>query len=309
MTSTIITTTPSTTDIDLPSATVPSDAASPASPATAEQAFLSKKAEILAHVDAGMAKNVDVPRAVSHALAAHTRIEPFFDDIAEALPHHPIQYSRNLDLYAMAAWYAHLEALPKPSSSLEELKAEATTLRFDLVMAARALAHAGKINPATLAVIEKGSGDLDKANDLVALSAALSQAWSTIQNMTAIQWSQVERAATLGPELIVALGQRTGFSSTPTEAKLVRAKAVSLFLTAVDQTERALTYLRWTEDDVRAYLPSPYSGGRSGARSAPRADDLVDPTTDAPATDDDVADVTPAPAGGGSTGGGSSTPA
>ena len=65
---------------------------------------------------------------------------------------------------------------------------------------------------------------------------------------------------------------------------------------------------RWTQDDVRAYLPSPYSGGRSG-RSAPRADDIVDPTTDAPATDDDVADVTPAPAGGGSTGGGSSTPA
>lgn len=308
MTSTIITTTPSNTDIDLPSATVPSDAASPASPATAEQAFLTKKAEILAHVDAGMAKNVDVPRAVSHALAAHTRIEPFFDDIAEALPHHPIQYTRNLDLYAMAAWYAHLEALPKPSSSLEELKAEATTLRFDLVMAARALAHAGKINPATLAVIEKGSGDLDKANDLVALSAALSQAWTTIQNMTAIQWSQVERAATLGPELIVALGQRTGFSSTPTEAKVVRAKAVSLFLTAVDQTERALTYLRWTQDDVRAYLPSPYSGGRSG-RSAPRADDIAEPTGDAPDAGDDVADVTPAPTGGGSTDGGSSTPA
>jgi hypothetical protein len=118
---------------------------------------------------------------------------------------------------------------------------------------------------------------LDKANDLVALSSVLSHAWSTIQNMTAIQWSQVERAATLGPEVTVALGHRTGFSATPTEAKIVRAKAVSLFLTAVDQTERALTYLRWTQDDVRAFLLSPYSGGRSGARSAPRADDLPTP--------------------------------
>lgn len=273
---------------------------------TAEQAFLTKKAEILAHSDAGTPKNVDVPRAVSHALAACARLEPVVQEMAEELPHHPIVYTRDLALYAMAAWYAHVEAQPKPSTNLEALKTEATALRTDLLIASRALAHAGHLSPAILATVEKGSGDLDKANDLVALSAALSQVWSTVETKTAIQWSQVQRAATLGPELTVALGHRTGFSSSPTEAKQVRNKAVSLFLTACDQTERALTYLRWTEDDVRDYLPSPYSGGRTPGRGRTRPSD--DAASDAPATDD-VADVTPGADADADTDDGSSTPA
>ena len=83
MSSTITPTTPNPADVNLPS-TAPADAVQPI---TAEQAFFTKKAEILAHSDAGTPRNVDVPRAVSHALAACARLEPLVDEMVRVSAH------------------------------------------------------------------------------------------------------------------------------------------------------------------------------------------------------------------------------
>jgi len=72
---------------------------------------------------------------------------------------------------------------------------------------------------------------------------------------------------------VVALGEKLGFSTEATEAARVRARAVSLFVDVYAQLQRALTFLRWQEDDVATFLPSFYqTGSRRAAVDVAPAD-------------------------------------
>jgi hypothetical protein len=106
----------------------------------------------------------------------------------------------------------------------------------------------------------------------------------------------VRRAGELGPELLAALGVREhGVAPGPSEAADRRARAFTLFVDAYDQTRRAVTYLRWKEDDVETIAPSLYKGrgGRGASSSDTDAAQPAQPGTAAPAPPDTAA---PAPA-------------
>ena len=135
-------------------------------------------------------------------------------------------------------------------------------------MTPRALAARGLLDPASVQEIRTGQGNLDIANDLVALCASLGASWAKIENKTAATAEEVHRAGDLGPLLLAALGVREhGTTATPAEAADRKVRAFTLFTTADDQTRRAVCYLRWNEGDADSLAPSLYKG-RGGSRSA-----------------------------------------
>lgn len=238
-------------------------------PKDAANAYAEAKGEIDALAEADLVSiNVDIPRAVSIALGAVGPIAEHRQRFMNELPMLPIQYVDRLKTYALAAWYAHLLALPtaSPDNPVKPLIEEAGPLREGLLVAAEALAYRGVLDKERVAEIRSGQGHVDTANDLVALAMLFTQNWNKVANKTAVELAEVERASVLGPELLVALGEREVSKDKPADdpAK-VRVRAFSLLWKAYDQCRRGLTFLLWGERDVSEIAPSFFSG-----RQAPR---------------------------------------
>ena len=238
-----------------------SNAARPGVPAEAAKAF----AEVEPHL---AAINTDIPRAVSIAVGAVPHLAGLRADAAK-LPRFDITNIDRLGTYALAAWYAHLLALPEVvASELTALLEEARPLREGLLLSAELLAHKSYFDRGAVKEIRAGQGNLDTANDLVALAALFTAGWSQVENKTPVTWAQVEQAAQLGPRILIALGARdqpglkVADVTSPGER---RVRAYTLFVRAYDQCRRAATYLRWGEVDADEIAPSLF-GNRSGRK-------------------------------------------
>jgi hypothetical protein len=246
------------------------------SPQFAQEAFEKVKPQLTAmRAEDVLQVNADIPMAASIALGAYGRMAELRPLIVAELPRHPIELMDELPTYAAAAWYAHLISLP-PSGSGERLKKlldEAAPLRDALLLAAEALAPRGLLDADKVAEIRSGLGNLDRANDLAALADLFRQAWPQIASKTAVDRAEVDRAASLGMELLVALGEKglgERRASGP-EARELRARAFTLLIKAYEQCARAVAYLRWQDDDVETYAPSlrPKRAGRPESPPVP----------------------------------------
>ncbi|WP_437625608.1 hypothetical protein [Sorangium sp. So ce1151] len=268
----------------------------PAAPPQAAAAFDEAAPEMDAlERDALLPINIDIPRAVSQVLGVLPGLLALRPLIAERLPTHDVGLVDRLETYALAAWYAHLAWLSSggAQNGLKPLLEEAVPLRANLLGDAEALARRGLVDAETVADIRAGNGHMDTANDLVALSALFSGSWSEIAGKTAATEEEVRRAGELGPELLAALGVREhGAAPGPSDAADKRARAFTLFVNAYDQTRRAVSYLRWNEDDLETIAPSLYKG--RGGRGASSSDTDAAPQVAPPAQPDTAA---PAPPG------------
>jgi len=266
----------------------------PAAPPTAAAAYAKIEKELDALTPAELAAiNLDIPQAVSIVLGALPGLAALRASIVKDLPNHPIAQFDKLETYALGAWFAHLLALPAGSASnpVKPLIEEATPLRANLLSDAEALARRGLLDAAIVEEIRAGQGHVDMANDLVALSALFLSSWAEIENRTAAIEKEIRRAGELGPLLLAALGVREhGAPVSPGDAADRRVRAFTLFSRAYDAVRRAVTYLRWHEDDADDIAPSLYKG--RGGRSA---------STGGAAT---PSPETPPEAGGGAAGGG-----
>ena len=109
-----------------------------------------------------------------------------------------------------------------------------------------------------------------------ALAALFSEAWQRVQNKTTVEWAQVERASTLGPELLVALGIRNqpGVPEPRASDPMIRrARAFTLLVKAYDACRRGVSYLRWEEKDVDAIAPSLFAARGGGRKGGAREDE------------------------------------
>ncbi len=225
-------------------------------PNAAADAFTKIEPELAAlAADALAPMTIDPGAAVNSVLAAAPRIREHRDAIAEQLPKHPIEAIDKLESYAQAAWYAHLvhtyaSGSPEQSKALIE---EATKLREGLLIAAEALAHRNLLDADAVAKIRKGSGNADMAGDLTALAALFKEGWSKVSAKTAVEKHEVERAAELGPAVLVALHAKK-HKNANTEDQ--RARAFTLLVNAYDACRQALAYLRWKEGDADSIAPS-----------------------------------------------------
>jgi hypothetical protein len=252
----------------------PPAAARPGSPPKAEAAYTTMKVEMAQLAPESLGKiNLDISQAVSIALGVLPGLQSFRPAMAR-LPDFDIAQLDKLETFALGAWYTHLLALPPASASnpVQVLLEEATDLRNSLLSDAEALAARGLLDADSVREIRKGHGNMDIANDLVALSALMGASWGKIENKTAATAEEVHRAGDLGPLLIAALGVREhAVTVTPVEAADRKLRAFTLFTGAYDQVRRAVSYLRWNEGDADSLAPSLYKG-RGGSRSAAKVE-------------------------------------
>ncbi len=235
-----------------------SSSSAPSAPNAAAEAFAKIEPELAALAAEELAPiTVDVSAAVTAVLAAAPKILAHREEIVEQLPLHPIEPIDELTTYAHGAWYAHL-LHTYASGSPESAKAmidEAQKLREDLLVAAEALAHRGMLDADVVAKIRKGQGHADTANDLTTLAQVFTASWSKVGSKTAVERSEVDRAAELGPAVMVAIDVRKhGAKSTDTDGQ--RTRAFALLARAYDGCRRALSYLRWAEGDADTIAPS-----------------------------------------------------
>lgn len=265
-----------------------SSSTAPSAPNAAADAFAKIEPELAALTPEELTPiTVDVSAAVTAVLAAAPKILAHRDEIVEQLPLHPIAQIDELETYAHGAWYAHLlhtyaNGSPEAAKTMID---EAQKLREDLLVAAEALAHRGMLDADAVAKIRKGQGHADTANDLTALAQLFQSSWSKVSSKTAVEKTEVDRAAELGPAVMVAIAVRKhGAKSTDTEGQ--RTRAFALLARAYDGCRRALAYLRWSEGDADTIAPSlfkkragrkPGSTKKEGdAEAAPEATEAVE---------------------------------
>jgi hypothetical protein len=225
-------------------------------PHAAADAFAKVEPELAAvPADALGDSTIDAAVALATVLAAAPRIREHRAAIEEQLPKHPLKGIDQLETYAHAAWYAHLvhayaSTSPEASKALVE---EAGRLRDGLLIAAEALAHRALLDVDAVARIRKGGANPDLAGDLTALAGMFKEAWGKVSTKTAVERSEIDRAAELGPAVLVAAAAKK-HKGTDTEAQ--RAKALALLVDAYDGARRAIGYLRWKEGDLDVIAPS-----------------------------------------------------
>jgi hypothetical protein len=133
---------------------------------------------------------------------------------------------------------------------------EAARLRESLLVAAEALVPRGLMDEERVGEIRGNLGNIDRGSDLIALSTLFREAWPVVEHKTAVEWAEVERAAKLGPELLLALGTRGMEGRSSAQQMQNRARAFTLLLKAYDDGQQAATYLRWKQGDVDDFAPS-----------------------------------------------------
>jgi len=240
----------------------------PAPPPDVRAAYLQIEPELSTLARGELATiNIDIPQSVSIVLGVLEGLAPLRGAIVQGLPNHRIETFDKLGTYALGAWYAHLLYINEtaPKSTVKALLEEASPLRANLLRDAEALAGRGLLPSKTVEEIRAGTGNIDTANDLVALSALFADNWKVLEGKTAATTQEVSRAGELGALLLVALGEREYADTGPLPSADKRARAYTLFVQAYDETRRAVHYLRWHEGDADELTPSLYKGrgGRS----------------------------------------------
>jgi hypothetical protein len=107
-----------------------------------------------------------------------------------------------------------------------------------------------------------------------------------------VQPAELDHAAQLAQRLVTAVGVREQQPVATGAASLQRQQAFTLLLQAYNEVRRAITFLRWNEDDVETIVPSLWAGRGSRAASEASAPVPVSPTDTTPG----IGTVSPSPA-------------
>ena len=266
------------------SSTTSNGAAGSGAPNAAAEAFAKVEPELGALSAEALAPlTIDPSTAVAAVLAAVPRIREHRAAIAEQLPRHDLRGLDELETYAQAAWYAHL-LHAYSSTSPEAAKAlidEAGRLRDGLLIAAEALAHRALLDVDAVARLRKGGANADLAGDLTLLATLFKDAWAKVSSKTAVERTEIDRAAELGPAVLVATAAK---KHKQTDTEVQRARAFALLIDAYDRCRRAVAYLRWKEGDADTIAPSLFKK-RAGRKPGKKDDEAEGPLApDATAT-------------------------
>ena len=225
--------------------------------------------------------NIDVPAAVTTALGALPEIMALHEQ-AKALPSFDVKQIDDLGTYARAAMHAHGEyvAASAPPEALEALNAEGLALRDTLYQDALALSHRGLVNGTPLTEFKKNTGYKNLATDLIGLSSLLRNHWSQIGTRTAITPKELDHADDLSEKLLLAVGAREQAPAVIAEVAQLRQRLFTVFVNAYDEARRAISFLRWKENDIEKIAPSLYAGRttrRAKTETAPEPGASVTP--------------------------------
>ena len=217
--------------------------------------------------------NLDVQLAVTTVLSALPRMRTLREAIEGQLPDFDLSRFDKLETYAESLAYAQTSylAASEPAEALPALVARAAELRDQLVTDATALARRGLLDSRALNELKGGNGFLNVGSDLGVLVRMLRERWSDIKGKSAIQTEELDEAEQLFERITLAYAERSQQPVRAAAAADDRTRAYSLLVDAYDQARRAISYVRWEENDVDKFAPSLWSGrgGRGSAKAAP----------------------------------------
>jgi hypothetical protein len=234
----------------------------------AEMAYERVKAELEAlSADELSMMNVDLVSATSIALGVAERIVAHRERMAK-LPEFNIRYVDGLNDYAKAAWFVYVTNLPAPEpGDGAQLLNEVVELRAKMLMWAAPLVGAGNFDAAAIARIKDGAGNKDAAGDLVALVGLYRARWEDVKSICGVTEQDLTRGAEIGPAVFAMLSRREFQAASVSDGSLRVRRAWTLLDRAYNQCRRALSFLRFDEEDTDTLAPS--LRRNQGARSQP----------------------------------------
>lgn len=200
--------------------------------------------------------NVDLVSATSIALGVSERIVAHRERMAK-LPEFDVHHVDKLVDYAKAAWYVYVTNLPAPEpAEAADLINEVGELRAKMLMWATPLVGAGKFDAAAIARIKEGSGNKDSAGDLVALVGLYRARWEDVKSICGITEQDLARGAEIGPAVFAMISRREFQTTGLNDGSLRVRRAWTLLDRSYAQCRRALSFLRFDEDDADTLAPS-----------------------------------------------------
>lgn len=213
--------------------------------------------------------NIDVTNVYTTVIGALGRINTFRER-AKQLQDFEVKNFDNLETYALALMHVQCEyvSASAPPPAIVELNEEANTLRDILYLDALALANRGLINGEPLKDLRTAFGYRHLAEDLVSLSSLLRRSWDKIGARTMVTMAELEQAEDVSERLLHAVSVRENAPGVLADAIQKRLQVFTLLVNAYDQVRRAITFLRWQEEDLEEIAPSLYAG-RGRKKSEP----------------------------------------
>ncbi|MET0591574.1 MAG: hypothetical protein ABW133_02670 [Polyangiaceae bacterium] len=223
------------------------------------------------------AVSIDVPTAVTTVLGAIPEIRALRGRIAAELPQFDIARLDKLESYALATAHAHALFIgsSEPRESIERLVQGGISIREVIVADATALAQRRLLDGGRLRELRGVNGYRNLAFDLFMLAAIMREAWPRIATQTTLQPGELEQAELIADKLLTAVGQREQGPEVTAAYAERRQRAFTLLVSAYEEARRALTFLRWEDDDVDEIAPPLYDddairGRTAASREIPR---------------------------------------
>jgi hypothetical protein len=231
-----------------------------------------------------MSVNLDIPSAVTTVLGAAKQITALKDELAKELPQFDLEAVMQLEQYALALSHSHtlFSMASQPADALAPLVDEGAKLREMLLADATALVKRNLLNGDQLRDLSGPVGYKNLAFDLQILAELFRSNMAKLAGKCATQASEVQRADEIAESVLRIVGLR---AQEPAEAAVstdARARAFTVFSNVYDQARRAVSYLRWNNDDADTIAPSLYAG-RSNGKKKPEPAPAPSPTPPAPA--------------------------
>jgi hypothetical protein len=197
---------------------------------------------------------------------------------------------------ARAARQADIDA--RAGATLGDVTAMHESVRKEhrlLLTDADALANRGLIESKRLEPARDVQGYTQILNSLLILISVLREHWAKIAAHTPLTEADLDRAEGVAAEMTTAIGAReNGVNRAP--AVELSARASTKMLRVHEELRRIMTFVRWYEDDVDAFIPSLWANRGRKRRSS---GDDVDSDREIDGDDDGPSPATPSPNNGG----------
>ncbi len=203
--------------------------------------------------------NFDLPGAVITVLGCIPGLRAFKSRVDALAEFEPDKFAK-IETYALAASQAHTQyqAASRPIVPITELTAELSAKRDVFLTDVQALVKRKFLDGSRLTELKGTTGSKNIAYDVMLLVAMLRDSWSTVASKTAVSVPELDDAERKADSLATALGLREQSEQEKGEAYRTRMAALTLFVNAYDQVQRAITYLRWNEGDAEKIAPTLY---------------------------------------------------
>ena len=210
--------------------------------------------------------NIDVNDAVATASKAEASLAALREQVAKLSVIDMAEYDK-ITTYARAlAWaQARYTSASNPPEGFLSLIDRAAKLRGILLAEVKTLIARDVCDRRPVDSIKGGNGYASMGTDLSTLVGVLRAHPDEVSAKTT---ALVDEAQKISQQIIWEAPKRGSEASPVDAANDDRRRAFTLLAHAYDQARRAISFIRWHEDDVDTFVPSFYAGrGGHGAKS------------------------------------------